>query len=125
MVGVARSHWFLSIARTVFLAVVAYFVAACAYIVLSQISRMPHGVVWDPSFQGPLLFVMLFVVVGLLAAPSFQREFGAGVRTLSFLAALFLVVYAGLVMTGYGDPGWPLRFVMSHVFLPFRRAIGY
>jgi hypothetical protein len=125
MVGVARSHWFLSIARTVFLAVVAYFVAACAYIVLSQISRMPHGVVWDPSFQGPLLFVLLFVVVGLLAAPSFQRELGAGVRTLSFLAALFLVVYAGLVMTGYGDPAWPLRFVMSHVFLPFRRAIGY
>ncbi len=120
-----RSHWTVSIVRTAVLAVVAYFVAACVYIVLSQISRMPHGALWDSSFQGPLLFIMLLVAVGALAAPFFQSELGAGVRTLSLLAAVFLVGYAGLLFTRYGDPEFPLRFVITHVFTPFRQAIGY
>jgi hypothetical protein len=125
LIGETRSHWTLSIARTAFLAIVAYFVAACVYILLSQISRMPHGALWDPSFQGPFLFIMLLVAVGLLAAPFFQSELGAGVRTLSLLAAVFLVGYAGLLFTRYGDPEFPLRFVITHVFTPFRQAIGY
>ncbi len=125
LVGATRSHWVLSVVRTVLLAIVAYFVAACVYSVLAQISLIPHGALWDSSFQGPLLFILLLVAVGVLAAPCFQREFGAGVRTLSFLAAVFLAGYAALHFTGYGDPEWPLRFLITHAVVPFRRAIGY
>ncbi len=120
-----RSHWALRIVRTLFLALVAYFVAAFIYIFLSQISHMPHGVLWDKSFQAPFLFVMLFVAVVALAAPFFQTELGAGVRTLSILASVFLIGYSGLLLTRFGDPELPLRFVITHCFTPIRQAIGY
>ena len=125
LIGDRKPHWFVTLLRTILIAIVAYFVAAFVYLVLAHISTSPHGPLWDSAFEGPFLFIMMIVVVGGLSVPFFQKEWDPGLRTFSMFAAVFLVGYAVFHGSTIVDPDIPLRFVVTHVFLPFRRATGY
>jgi hypothetical protein len=109
---------------TSILAVVAYGVATFLFIVLEQLSLLPQGPLWDPSFRGPMVFVMLIVVVSVLLVPLLMREVDPAVRTFSIFSAVVLVVYAAFHHSPAFDPERPMRFIVTYVFTPFQKWIG-
>ncbi len=120
-----KPNIFVQLLRTLFLAALAYFSAALVYLTLVHISELPRGPLWDVSFQGPFLFVMLVVVVCVLVIPFFQKEWDPALRTFTMFAAIFMIAYAIFRNSGYIDPDLPMQFLLTHVVAPLRRLIGY
>jgi phosphatidylglycerophosphate synthase len=110
----------MTVVVTAIIALAAYVFATFLFIVITQLSLLPQGPLWDPSFRGPLIFMMLIVVFAVLLVPLFMREVDPAVRTLSGLTVLALVVYAAFHHVPAFDPERPMRFIVSHVFTPFR-----
>jgi general stress protein CsbA len=121
-----RTPWAAFLARTVLLAILAYFLAAFTYLILDEISRLPHDPVFGATFQGPLLFSMLIAVVAALSVPYFQTEWYPGLRTFSLFAGVFLIAFAMFHDTesSFFNPYNPARFVQDHIsdaLAPFAR----
>jgi len=113
----------ISLLRTVVTACVAYVVAIFLELVLISVSKMPHGPLWVPDFEGPFLFVMTIGVTVILAIPYFMKEWDAGLRTFSMFSATFLIAMAVFTQTGAFDPNVPLRYLTVHVFVPLERKL--
>lgn len=105
------------------LALLAYVVATFLFVVITQLSLLPQGPLWDPSFRGPLIFMMLIVVFAVLLVPLFMRDVDPAVRTLSSFTVLALVVYAAFHRVPAFDPERPMRFIVTYVFIPFQKWI--
>lgn len=121
-----RPFWLINLIQTVLLAIVSYFVAVFLYLVLARIVELPQGGLWDEGgFRGPLLFVLLAIVTGILSVPYWQKEFDAGLRTLSLFSAVFLVAYAVFHVTGAIDPNVPLDAFVRYAIAPLRRMLGF
>jgi hypothetical protein len=114
----------MTVALTALLALVAYVVATVLFIVITQLSLLPQGPLWDPSLRGPMIFVMIIVVVSVLLVPLFMTEADPVVRTFSICVALVVVVYAVFHHSPAFDPERPARFIVTHVFTPFQNWIG-
>jgi hypothetical protein len=122
-----RTPWYVVAMRTAFLATLAYFLAAFAFLLLDHLSTSPHGPLWDSAFSGPFLFVMMIVVVGVLMVPFFQKEWDPGLRTFCLFAAIFLVAFAIFrdESNRFFDAQIPLHVVEDHVFNPLHRLVGF
>lgn len=122
----ARPFWLFNVLQTVSLAIVSYFVAVFLFLVLARITELPQGGVWDEGgFRGPLFFVLMAIVVGILSVPYWQKEFDASIRTLSLFSATFLVAYAVFHATGALDPNVPLDAFVHYVMAPLRKTLGF
>jgi len=114
----------VTVVVTAIRALVAYVVGTVVFIVITQLSLVPQGPLWDPSFRGPLIFMMLIVVFAVLLLPLFLREADPALRTVSSLTVLVLVVYAAFHHVPAFDPERPMRFIVTYVFIPFQKWVG-
>lgn len=114
----------MTVAAASIIALGAYVAGTILFIVITQLSLLPQGPLWDPSFRGPLIFVMLIIVFSVLLVPLFMRETDPAVRTFTILTVLVLVVYAAFHHSPAFDPERPMHFIMTHVFTPFQKWIA-
>ncbi|MBD5634151.1 MAG: hypothetical protein IAI49_06695 [Candidatus Eremiobacteraeota bacterium] len=121
-----RPPWYWVLLQTIVLGAGAYVAAAFVFLSLRHVTTMPHGPIWDPSFQAPLLFVLVVVALGALAVPFFASGSSLALRIFCGFAAAFLVAFAASGTFGIDalDPNIPLRFFVRHVVVPFRKSIG-
>jgi uncharacterized membrane protein len=119
-----RPFWLVTFVQVCVALIVAYLFAALIYALATRVSGWPSGPLWDPSFQTPLLIVLLSLVVCVLLVPLFQREASQQVRAFAGFSIAFILVYATLHATHLADPDLPLRLVLDQVG-PLRQKLGF
>jgi len=95
--------------------VVAYGIAVFLYSVADQVSAMPSGPLWDPSFRVSLRFILLIIGLIALVIPAFNSEAPSSTRGQAVFAAAFFVGYVFLKITRLVDPDIPLRAVLAYI----------
>ena len=120
----AREFWLFGLFRTFGVVVVAYFSAVFVFLVLTKVSQLPSGPLWDDSLRPAFLFILVAVVFGLCLVPVFQREWDATLRSFSMFTATFLVAYGVFSATGFVDPNVPFKLLVQYVFEPLQRMVA-
>ena len=104
---------------------IAYLVAVFVYLVLTRLSELPHGQLWDESFRAPLAFVLIVAATVVILIPYFQKEWDKGLRMFSILTAVFLLGFAILSASGIVDPKLPLTFISRYAIEPLRHFLKF
>ncbi len=102
----------LSIAATV---VVAYGIAIFLYGIADQVSAMPNGPLWDPSFRTSLRFILIILAFIALVIPAFRTDSPSSQRAQAVFAAAFFAVYVFFKISKLVDPDIPFRAVAAYV----------
>jgi len=95
--------------------VVAYAIALFLYSVADQVSMMPSGPLWDPSFRVSLRFILIIVGVIALVIPAFNAEAPSSTRAQAIFATVFFIVYVLLKMTKLVDVDYPFHAVAGFI----------
>ena len=101
--------------------VAAYFLAALTYglaVWLAYSFRL-----WDGSLSGPIQTVLIVLALAVMIFCAVQSE-DKGIRGLWVCAAIALVEYSGLKVTGIADPDFPQDWLAQHVLAPLRHMAG-
>lgn len=121
----AKQFWVFSVLQSLALVATSYLVGVFTYLVIQQLSEMPHGPLWDDAFREPLAFVLVVIAAGALMIPYFQKEWDRGMRTFSIFSALFLLAFASLSSTRIVDPKIPLVLISTYVMEPLRHFLKF
>lgn len=120
-----KPFWLFQWLWTLLIAVVAYFVAASIFLLVTRVSQIPRGPLWDEAFRAPLLFVLMVIAIVFLLVPRFQEESDQSLKTFSLFATIFLIAYALLKGTHIGNPDYPLDVAQHYIVDPLRHSLGY
>ena len=115
-----KANPIVSLLQILAIIVVSYFTAVFFDTLLTRVSEMPHGPLWDPAFQAPMFFIMMLAVCVLMGIPFFMKEWDPTLRRFSMYSVLLIVCYAVFDGSGVVDPELPMKMLASHVIAPIQ-----
>jgi len=101
--------------------VAAYFLAVVTYGFAEWVAFGPH--LWDGGLAGPIRTILVIMTLGVMIFCAVQSE-EKGFRALWVCAAIALVSYSALKVSGIADPDVPQYWLAHHVLEPLRHIAG-
>lgn len=120
-----RPFWLLTLLQSLLLITISYLTAFFTYLIVIYASGLPHGPLWDESFQSPLAFILVVIASIGLMIPYFQKEWDRSTRLFSIFSAFFLLSFSSLASLHIADPATLFNLIVRYAMDPLRHLLRF